>query len=528
MNPTQITRAMRRSRAATVALALAASATVGGCLKVTPPPADLASRDVGRPDRFSAELAAGDRATSGDVPAGWVDDFGDPVLSDLVEEAWARNPDLYVAAARVEEAAASLRVATSLLFPQASAFGTARRVDNGIVDADEVYAVGVQATWEIDLWGRIRASRLAAANVAKSAGLDWLQARHSIAAAVAESYFALVAADGQLQIDLQLLEAEQFTAQTTRQRVAAGLGTSLDENLAESNVSLAEAAVRDDLAAVEAAQRSLELLLGRYPAAELEAATGDLPGLPTETVGVGVPSQLLERRPDVRSAARRVDAAYYGVKQAQAARLPSLTLSADVATAIDPDDLLSELTASLIAPLFTGGALQAQQVAATARQRQALGEYASVALRAFAEVEDALANERYLAEREAQLADADERLRQASATAEGRYEQGLLTILDLQQVRRQDFQTRTQLLNVRFEQLRQRLNLYLALGGPVYPAAPDGGVVGPTNDLLDDLFVPSSRPPLGGELQVGGPLPTDRDTAPDTTPDVQPEGNDAN
>ena len=497
-------------------LAAAASATlVGGCVRVPPPDADLAERHVAYPDRFAAEVAAEGQALDADVTDGWLGEFDGSPLPALVEEAWAHNPDLYVAAARFEEAAANLRVAASLLYPQLSGLASARRVDDGIVDADEVFAVGLQVSWEVDLWGRIRAARSAAGNVAVATGYDLMQARHSIAAATAQSYFAVLAADTQLQIDQELLEASRFTAEVTRQRVQAGLGTSLDENLAESNVSLAEAAVRDDLAAIESARRALELLLGRYPAAELEAASATLPGLPEGAVSVGVPTTLLERRPDVRAAARLVDAAYYGVESAKRARLPSLTLTANVGSAIDPDDIISEIAATVLAPIFYGGALQSQQAAATAQQRQAIGQFAGVALQAFSEVEESLANERYLAQREQQLAQASERLRQASATAEARYGQGLLPILDLQQVRSQDFQTRSLLLSVRFEQLRQRLNLYLALGGDVFPAS-DDQVAEPADALLDRQFPDPDIAPLSGELSVGQ-LPTTRASTRETT-----------
>ena len=486
----------------TTAWLVAGPALVAGCARIEAPPADVATRHVGAPQAFAGEQRADSAVASEPVPAGWIDDFNDPALSALVREAWERNPDLYVAAARFEEAAANLRVATSLLYPSAGAFGSASHVDRGSTE-DSIYAIGLQASWEIDLWGRLRAGRLSSREVAESVGLDWLQARHSLAAAVAQSYFALVAAEDQLGIDRELLQAEQFTATTTRQRVAAGLGTSLDENLAESNVMLAEAAVRSDLAAIESARRALEILVGRYPAANAEASQTVLPDLPGGVVHVGLPSQLLERRPDVRSAEKQVNAAYYGVKQAKAARLPSLTLTGSVASAIDPDDILSEITANLFAPLFTGGRLQSEQVAANARQRQALGQYASIALQAFTEVEDALANERYLAERSEQLAGATERLREASRQAEGRYQEGLLPILDLQQIRRQDFQTRSQYVAVRFEQLRQRIGLHLALGGPVFPENTDQTEARRADALLDDAFVKPGRAAFGGELRVG-------------------------
>lgn len=489
---------------AALALLTLSLSILGGCVSIDPPPEGLAERHVGRPERFRSEQAADDLVIDGEVLTGWLDDFNAPILEALVLETWERNPDLYVAAARFEEAAARLRITASLLYTRANAFGSARHTDTD-GDSDNFYRLGLGVAWEIDLWGRLRADRSAAGNIALAAGLDFVQARHSLAAAVAEAYFAVLAAEGQLAIDRDLLDAERFTAQTTRQRVVAGLGITLDENLADSNVAQAEASIEGDLAALREAQRALELLLGRYPAAEFEVNGGVLPRLPEGPVAVSVPSVLLERRPDVRAAARLVDAAYFDVERARAARLPSLTLSADVMTAIDPADLISNLTADVLAPLFTGGRLQSEQVAANARQRQALGSFASIALRAFREVENALTNERHLAKREAHLSEASTLLRQASATAQSRYEQGLMQILDLQQIRRVDFLVRSQLLAVRFDQLRQRLDLYLALGGSVTTAAPDRDVIESEGELLDKSFVSPDRVPFGGELGVGQP-----------------------
>lgn len=210
-------------------------------------------------------------------------------------------------------------------------------------------------------------------------------------------------------------------------------------------------------------KKALEVLLGRYPAAELQV-TGDLPSVPSPTP-IGVPSELLERRPDIIAADRKVAAAFYNEQAAQAARLPRLELSATLGTLLDPTQSIWSIGANLLAPLFTGGRLKGDVLVATAQQRQELGRYVSVALRAFREVETALANEQVLVLRQAQLEQADARLRSASRIAQDRYNAGLLTILELTQVRRQDFAIRSQLLRVRTERLRQRLNLLLALGG---------------------------------------------------------------
>ena len=455
-----------------------------GCASIQEPPVDLATRHVGTPEQF-VETTRQDGVNSDQILDGWVSAIDDPVLVSLVQEAWAHNPDLYVAATRFEEAAARLRIAGSYLAPTLDASGGASYKNYDGSREIDAYSVGMGVSWEIDLWGRLRSDRAAARLAAEAAGLDYVQARHSLAATVAEAYYAIITAKQQLEIDRLLLEDERFTEITTRQRVEAGLGTNLDGDLAESSVRLAEASVQADLAALREARRAMELMLGRYPSAELDGANNGLPSFEAGSLSVGVPTDLLERRPDVRRAEMLVDAAYYGVESARAARLPSLTLRADVTQFFDPSELVSSIAGDIAAPLFQGGRLRAAQEAANARQRQAIGEFASVSLRAFGEVENALSNEHHLRLREASLAAASQRLTEASKAAINRYDQGLLTILDLQQIRRSDYSTRSQLLSVRFEQVRQRLNLYLALGGPALSESEDSSERASQQKVLD-------------------------------------------
>lgn len=458
-------------------LKLASILTLGvllqGCSGIQHPSEDHATKHIGMPAQFSeVELGTG---SSEDIAGGWLGSFNDPVLESLVQEAWDHNPDLYIAASRYQEAAASLRVAASYLYPELNGgAGTRYQYNDGDSDTDR-YSGSLDVSWELDLWGRLRSDRAFAQSVTDASGLEYVQARHSIAAAVAQGYYGVITGRLQLAINQQLYDAERFTAETTLQRVDAGLGTSLDADLAESSVRLAEAAVQNNLASIKESQRGIELLLGRYPSAEIDTASEVLPTMDSGSFAVGVPTSLIERRPDIRGAERRVDAAFYDVESAKAAKLPQLTLSADATAMLDPAELVSSIAADLFAPILQGGRLDAQEQAANARQLQAIGNFASVALQAFREVESALSNSRALEKREILLDDASNRLQRAGDSAISRYDQGLMTILDLQQIRRQDFETRSLLLAVRYEQIVQRLNLYLALGGPVISGQPRDG-----------------------------------------------------
>lgn len=437
-------------------------AALGAGCAVKQPPADLSRSQVqGVPERFAA--ATDPAQPEGSVQDNWLGEFGDERVLAMVGAAISHNPDLAVAAARWEEAQARLKVAGSFLQPQIDAFGTAQRADPGELPIANRFDLGMQVSWEADLWGRLRSQEEAARAAAQASGWQYEFARQSLAAAVVDAWFLAVTARLQIGINQQQVEAEQFTAKVTRDKIDVGAASQLDLNVAEANLALAEESLRQSQGALLEAQRALEILLGSYPSADL-AVDDALPPLPPPPP-VGLPSQLLERRPDLIAADRVVASAFYGVESARAAQLPRVALSASLGTMLDPTEAIWSIGANLLAPVFTGGRLQGEVQIATAQQRQALAQYVSVALRAFREVESALSNEQVLAYRQVKLERADEMLRSASRIADDRYNAGILNILDLTQVRRQDFANRSQLLRVRAERLRQRLNLHLALGG---------------------------------------------------------------
>jgi outer membrane protein TolC len=227
----------------------------------------------------------------------------------------------------------------------------------------------------------------------------------------------------------------------------------------------------------EQALRALELLVGRYPAAEL-AARPDLVKLPG-SVPAGLPIEMLERRPDMIAAERRVAAAFNRVGEAKAARLPRLILNANVA-AIDSDILqLKEdfenptagAGARLIAPIYDGGGLKTQVKIRTLEQKEAVAQYARTALRALGDVESALAAGQTLAERETMLRQVLTDHERVLELARTNYRVGSGDLRAVQQQQVTVNSARLALLRVQSEQLAQRINLHLALGGS-FEAAP--------------------------------------------------------
>lgn len=415
---------------------------------------------------------------AGRVSDDWVASFGDERLAALVEEAQRNNPDLAAAVARQDRALAQAGLADSALAPRVDVGLGAARGDAGAPSGTgQRFDLGLTVAWEVDVWGRLGKTGAAAAADAIAAAADLEYARQSIAARTAQAWFLAVAGRDLAALERALTNQRERLLRITAARFEVGEAKPSDVALAEGQLAAARDAVVAADGGIDAALRALEALLGRYPAAEVQVAAG-LPPLPPSP-GVGLPSELLERRPDVVAADRRVAAAFQRVGAAKAAKLPRVALTAAGGTAsgelsslLDPKQAVWNLGANLLGPLFDGGEREAQVRIAQANEQEALANYVKVAQRAFFEVETALGNERVLHRREAELATAAARLSRARDATEVRYREGEATIVDVSQVHDDYARAARALLQVRQELLQQRLNLHLALGGSFAPRPP--------------------------------------------------------
>ena len=274
----------------------------------------------------------------------------------------------------------------------------------------------------------------------------------------------------------EMLQSGNKLVEMTQQRLKFGIGD--EKEVVQAQASLGE--YRDRLRQIQLArtqaQRALEVLLGRYPSAEVQTASR-LPAMPAP-VPAGLPSELLERRPDVVAAERRVASAFNLTEEARVAHLPKLSLTAtfgavssDLIVLKNRDNPMLGLGGSLLWPLFTGGALQAQVDIRTAEQQQAVAEYAAVGLRAFNEVEGALASETALRERQVILEQVASDSRRAIELATVQYKVGSTDLRSVLQEQLRTYGTLLSLVQIQSERLTQRVNLHLALGGG-FDAAP--------------------------------------------------------
>ena len=457
---------MRASFARVNILAAALAAAVAGCALNPPPTAEeLSKQALPHTTVPPAWKAAG--GAPAPVADRWLASFEDPVLSGLVEEALLFNADLQIAAARVEQAAGYVKVAGGALWPAVGVLAMGGGKSGGSGGLDGLW---LNASLELDVWGRLRYGTAAAEAQSAAAEADYAYARQSLAATVAKSWFLATEAGLQRAIALEALRSTEELLRVAQERYRVGSGNEQAVAEARANVGAYRDRVREIELARGQAQRALELLLGRYPAAELAVATSLAPMPPPAPVGM--PSQLLERRPDVVAAERRVAAAFDRVGEARAALLPRISLTAggssvssDLIELKDTSNPIWSLGANLIAPLYQGGALRAQVEIRTAQQKQAVAEYARAGQRAFGEVENALAAENTLRDRESILAATIRDYERALELVRIQYRVGSVDLRAVEQSQLALYSARIGLLRVQTERLAQRVNLYLALGG---------------------------------------------------------------
>jgi NodT family efflux transporter outer membrane factor (OMF) lipoprotein len=457
------------------AVLLAAVTLIGvACALKTPPDAAAIQSQSMSAVKVPPAWAAQD-AGPGPVAGNWVAAFGDQQLAAAVKEAIAYNADLQVGAARVEQAMLYAKLAGAKLYPSVDLLAKGGGKLSG--DSSGLSGAVLTASWELDLWGRVRYGRAAASADAGAAAEDYEYARQSIAAAVAKSWFLATEAGLQAENARATIRDGEQLVQLAETRTRVGAGNDEDVFVARANVGVSRDALRQLELAQEQALRALELLIGRYPSATI-VVTPQLPGQP-DAVPSGLPSELLERRPDVVAAERRVAAAFNRIGEAKAARLPSISLTTGVSAISSELFLLKERDnpiwnagASLLMPIYRGGALKTQVDIRTAEQKQAVAAYASVGLRAFGEVEGALAAEIAAREREQILTQTIADNRRAYDIVQTQFKVGSTDLRFVTQRELALFSNQSALVRMQAEQRVQRVNLHLALGGGFETPAP--------------------------------------------------------
>ncbi|MEL7198681.1 MAG: efflux transporter outer membrane subunit [Pseudomonadota bacterium] len=411
-------------------------------------------------------------ATPGEVQIGWIEAIGDPVLTDLVLEAQANNPDIRAAAANLDAARALVRQARAPLLPQVNGVFNVDQTDSPqpFQPNDPVFTGTIQAQWEADLWGRVKAGRNAAYASAQAVEADFRFAQYALASGVAAAYFASLEAQDQVGVAQRTVNALAEIDRIVRVRYREGFASRQDTATAATDLETARDSLLQAQVGARQARRALEVLLGRYPKDRLTLVKA-LPEAPPPPPA-GLPAQLLERRPDVIAAERRVAAAFAGLDQARSAQLPMVSLTAsgggtstDLFDILNGPSLLWSVAGNVLQPIFDGGLRAAQVEEADANRRAAVALYASTALGALREVEDNLDQVQVLAAREDILEAAAEQSSTAYLLAQLQYEEGEIALIDVLNIQQRLFAAERNLVSVRRARIEQWVALNLALGG---------------------------------------------------------------
>lgn len=400
----------------------------------------------------------------------WVEQLGDARLNGLIDEAFRSNPSLAQSLARYESALAGARIAGASRLPTLNASTGHTRTERQVGAGSDAYSLGLSTSWEADVWGRVRDGANAAELDADAAADDLRGTRLSTAGLIAKGWFGLIEARQQTALAQRDVETLSLTLDITERRFNRGLVRSSDVRTARSALASSEAALASRQRAEAAAARSLETLLGRYPSASIERSD-EFPVM-AELAGISSPGDLLARRPDVRAAERRLEAAGLRADAAQKALYPSLSLSgnsgtggADVEDMFDLDSLVSSVTASIAAPIFRGGQLRAQRDQARANAELQAASYVSTVLGAWQEAENAIHADRLLAARVENLRQAFIEAAEAEELVTRQYARGLSTIFDLLNAYSRRISAESQYISARRERASNRVDLYLAIAG---------------------------------------------------------------
>lgn len=453
------------------------AAVLAGCMTVGP---DYVRPHVDAPEQWPVQ------GTAEPVSSTWWKVYGDPVLDRMVEDALAYNVDLRLAVARVDEARAALGVSRADQFPGVSANADAARnrpsqegVTSAIAGSDPEYSnyrATLNASYELDFWGKYRRATEAARAELLAAQASREAVRLTLLSDVARGYFNLRALDAQVEVTRRTISTRLASTALQRLRFEAGVASEFDLRQVEAQTAQAQALLPSLETSLARQETALAVLLGRSPrdivsrpldrGAAIQALT------PPLAVPSGLPSDVLERRPDVRQAEQSLIAANARIGQARAAYYPSISLTAILGTeSTSLSNLFTsparvwQVSASAAQTIFDAGRTGSQVEQAQARERQLLAQYAGTIQNAFKDTLDALVAQRKARE----TLDAEQArvvaLESAYKLAQLRYDNGVSSLLDVLDVERGLLDAELNRIEAQRAQLAATTDLFKALGG---------------------------------------------------------------
>jgi len=455
--------------------------TLSGCKMLGP---DFKLPFVNLPKKFpEAEVSTAAAATIA-APANWWLLYGDGTLDKLVAVGLQNNAEVRIAIARIEEAEAVVREANAVsLFPQVEGNAAAARsrsstrtgtLQSGTGATRNNFQLSASTSFELDFWGRLRRTREAARAqyFATRYGADVVAL--TLAAGIAQTYFNVRSLDAQIIVSEETLIAAGESLDIARSRAQAGVTSDLDLNQSAANRAQVAAQLKDLQRQRAAAVHQLGVLTGLL---DIEVPRGDVRQIPTPPIPpAGLPSALLERRPDIREAEASLEAANAQIGVARAAQFPTISLtgalgvqSRELSTLFSAGAGIWSIGIGAVGPILDWGRYAARTEQAEARARQAALAYEKTAQTAFREVADALSNVRLSAEAEQDLRDRVDQARNALRLSTLRYESGYSAYLEVLDAQRTLNDAQLALVRNRQQYLAFTVDLMNALGGGWVP-----------------------------------------------------------
>ncbi|NME70702.1 TolC family protein [Flammeovirga aprica] len=453
-----------------IIISLSASMVLSGCLNLK----DAPTSDEIKEDNQALENMqipndwVFQEIDSANIDLGWAKEWETAELDSIIAEGYRFNADINVAASRIEQANAALKIANSRLLPMIGAGAQNGYNFNG---GNQTIGYGmVNMSWEVDLWGKLRYAKKGTETMIYSAEYGKQKLEQVLAATIAKAWYTSVFINQQKELVNQAIEATSEMATLNEARLK--IGVAKESDVLQMNAQ--EAKFRETLVKLEQIEkdtkRSIELLIGRYPKGEIEVASS-LPELATE-VPENLPMSMLENRPDIMISQYAVQMAFYNTEVAKAARWPKVSLNSSFGAVNSTTQALFGLSnplvtvgANLVTPIFTWGAIKSNIEIQNEAQKQAVLYYAKSYLTALSEVETSLNGINAVEGRFTQSTIALENLERTYQLSELQYKIGNENMFTLLQKQLQLLNEATNQLNLKYEKISQRINLYLALGG---------------------------------------------------------------
>ena len=450
-------------------LGLCLTLPLAGCLLTDKPEPGL---DIPQAyDRSSPKPAVAEAALP---PLDWWRGFRSRELTEIIEETRSANLDIAAAVARIVQADAQARIAGSALLPVVNLNGDATRSHAAETNSRSVSAT-LNASYEIDFWGKNRSALRAAEQSAVASRFDREVVGLSTVVATANAYFNVLAAQDRLQVNRENVASASRVLNLIQQRLNAGTASALDTAQQESLLNTQRAALPSLEQSLTQNRNALALLLARSPES-VRVRGGSLRSVSYPRVTPGLPSELLAQRPDIREAEALLAAANANVENARAQMLPSISItgeggyqSAVLKTLLRPESALYNVSASLTQPIFDGLRLQGNLDLQKGRQDELLQLYRKSVISGFVDVENALDAIRQATLRERLQREVVTSSQRAFDISEQRLNQGTIDLVTVLQTQQTLYQAQDNLAQARLAHVQAIVSLYQALGGGWLP-----------------------------------------------------------